>query len=147
MKNRKNMLIYCGGVGIGKTYLCAAMMAHALEHFQTSRAWDMNDLLGKIRSTMDSSGDYLENMKYFIDDDFVIIDDLGNCEMNPWRKDMISYIIDKRYQSARPTVITSNFSIREFSEIFHPRVSSRLFAKENYVIERMDAPDLRQEGM
>jgi len=43
-----------------------------------------------------------------------------------------------------PTIITSNYSIEEFKEIYHKRVASRLFSKENTVIEILDGEDFRQ---
>ncbi len=92
-------------------------------------------------------GDYLEALKWLIDDDFVMIDDIGSTGLNEWRKEIIFDAIDERYNSMKPTIITSNFSVREFKYYFHERVSSRLFAKENCVIEILDGDDRRSEGL
>lgn len=91
----------------------------------------------------DFKGDYLEQLKYLIDDDLVMIDDIGSTGLNEWRKEIIFDAIDDRYNSMLPTVITTNFSSREIKENFHPRVYSRLFAKENIVIEINDGLDKR----
>jgi DNA replication protein DnaC len=85
---------------------------------------------------MDSTkGDYLQQLKYLIDDPFVMLDDIGSSGLNEWRKEVIFDAIDERYRSMQPTLITSNFSKKEFEELFHDRMASRLFARENIVIE------------
>jgi len=92
----------------------------------------------------DCKGDYLEALQYLIDDDFVMLDDIGSTGLNDWRKEIIFDAIDERYNTMKPTIVTSNFSIKEFKEFFHERVSSRLFSKENCIIEILDGYDLRQ---
>jgi len=98
-----------------------------------------------LRSSIeDFKGDYLEALKLLIDDDFVMIDDIGSTGLNDWRKEVIFDAIDERYNNMLPTVITSNFSRHEFERNFHPRLSSRLFAAENTIIEILDGQDLRK---
>jgi hypothetical protein len=42
-----------------------------------------------------------------------------------------------------PTVLTSNYSSNEVAKLFHGRVHSRMFAKENTIIEIHDGVDNR----
>lgn len=90
-------------------------------------------------------GDYLESLKLLIDDPFVMIDDIGSTGLTEWRKEILFDAIDERYNSMAPTIITSNLSMKEFKEIFHPRIYSRLADKENTIIEILDGKDLRAE--
>ncbi len=90
-------------------------------------------------------GDYLETLKHLIDDDLVIIDDIGSTGLNEWRKEIIFDAIDERYNTMKPTIITSNFTKKEFEDLFHKRLSSRLFASENIIVEINNGFDLRQE--
>lgn len=144
MENPQNFLVYCGSPGIGKTYLCAAMVEWAMTQFNSIRYWNESELLKRVRSSMEEvKGDYLTSLKLLIDDEFVIIDDIGSTNLNEWRKEIIFDAIDERYNSMKPTIITSNFSIKQFKELFHSRVGSRLFAKENIIIEINDGLDLR----
>jgi primosomal protein DnaI len=104
--------------------------------------------LRKLRNEMDlSKGDYLEHLKYMIDDDFLIIDDIGSTGLREWREEVLFEIINFRYENMKPTVFTSNFTISEFKKLYHPRVSDRLFATENTIIEITDGKSLRSEGM
>ena len=144
LKGKQHFLIYLGNAGIGKTYFCAAIFAEALTKFASVRYWNESELLKKVRNSMEEcQGDYLEALKWLIDDDFVILDDIGSTGLNEWRKEIIFDAIDERYNCMKPTIITSNFSIKEFKSFFHERVASRLFSKENCVIEILDGEDLR----
>ncbi len=123
------------------------MVKFGLTQFNSFRYWNESELLKRLRSSIEDfrGGDYLETLKHLIDDDLVILDDIGSTGLNDWRKEVIFDAIDERYNSMKPTIITSNFSKKEFLENFHERLGSRLFSKENIIIEILDGPDLRME--
>lgn len=144
MDSPKNFLVYLGNPGIGKTHLCASMFPWALKNFRSFRYHNERQLLAKVRQSMEiGQGDYLIALQYLIDDELVFLDDLGSEKQNEFRQDVIFDAIDQRYNSTLPTVITSNFTMKEFKEIYHPRFTSRLFAKENTIIEIADGQDFR----
>ena len=147
MKEPKNFLIFCGNPGIGKTYFCASLVEWALKNFNSFRYWHEAQLLQRIRDGMDQyKGDYLKDLSFLIDDDFLMIDDIGSQPINDWREEIIFDTIDRRYNSMLPTVITSNLSREQIEEKYHHRIASRLFAKENIIIELHNAEDLRALG-
>lgn len=146
MNKPTNFLVYCGSPGIGKTYLCAALTEWAMQNFNYEwRYWTENALLKHLRDSMESTkGDYLDALKYMIDDEFLILDDVGSgVKVNEWREEILFALIDYRYNTMQPTIITSNFSQKEFLQKYHQRVHSRLFAKENTIIEILDGVDYR----
>jgi len=148
LKSPKNFLVFCGNPGIGKTYFCAALIDWAIKNFNTFRVWKEALLFQKLRASIkDNQGDYLQILTGFIDDELIILDDVGSQGVNEWREEVIFDALDFRYNQMLPTIITSNFSKKDFQEIYHPRVSSRLFAAENTIIEMHDAPDLRLQGL
>jgi DNA replication protein DnaC len=73
-----------------------------------------------------------------------MIDDIGSSGMNDWRREVLFDAIDQRYESTLPTVFTSNLSRKELSDSLGNRAASRLFAKENLIIEMHDQIDRRQ---
>jgi DNA replication protein DnaC len=91
----------------------------------------------------DFKGDYLDCLKLLIDDDIVIIDDVGSQPHNEWREEVFFDLVDDRYNSMKPTIFTSNYTVLDFKQIYQPRVFSRLFSKENIIIEIKDGQDLR----
>lgn len=145
MNKKNNFLIFCGNPGIGKTFFCSALVPFAMRTFKSFRYWNESELLKRVRSSMDDyKGDYLETLKFLIDDDFIMIDDIGSTGLNEWRKEIIFDAIDERYCSMKPTVVTSNLSRNEFENNFHPRVASRLFANDNIIIEMPNGIDYRK---
>jgi DNA replication protein DnaC len=147
MREPKNMLIFLSKPGIGKTHLCSAMCNWALEKFRYVRYHREYDLLTKLRQGIsEGTGDYLKALEYLTDDDLIMLDDVGSG-INPnknshrdleWRREVFFSFLDQRYNSMKPTIITSNFSRRDFTDVFSERVSSRLFASENTIIEIFD---------
>lgn len=147
LEKPKNFLIYCGNPGLGKTHFCAALTLWAEKTFDSWRYWDESELYRRLRASMDEvKGDYLGTLKLLIDDQLIMLDDIGSTGINQWREEVLFDAIDERYTSMLPTIITSNFSVAEFKKLYHPRICSRLFAKENIIIEILDGVDLRGEG-
>lgn len=150
MKKPTNFLVYCGSPGIGKTHLCAAMMDWIIKNYGSNwRYWKENDLLKSLRESMERmQGDYLDILKYMIDSDFLIIDDVGSStKKSEWREEILFEILDSRYNSMKPTIVTSNFTQKDFLNNYHPRVHSRLFSKENTIIEILDGVDFRLQEL
>lgn len=150
MKNPTNFMIYCGSPGIGKTFLCAALTEWAMKTFGSDwRYWTENNLLKKLRDSMDSvRGDYLDALKYMIDAEFLILDDVGSgVKVNEWREEILFALVDYRYNTMKPTIITSNFCEKDFLQKYHARVHSRLFSKDNTIIEILDGIDYRLQAM
>lgn len=139
-------MVYIGSPGIGKTYLCSALIPWIYKKVQSFRYWKERDLLEKLREGIDKGWDYNKEMKYLLDHDFVMIDDVGSSGINTWRKEVLFALIDHQYENKKPCVITSNLTRKEISEGLGERSASRLFASENTIIEVPDGKDLRQEG-
>lgn len=92
-------------------------------------------------------GDYLESLKWLTDDELVILDDVGSTGLRDWREEILFEFIDSRYNSMQPTIITSNFSMKEFKSLYQGRIYDRLSASENTIIEIHDSPSLRGQGL
>ena len=135
IKSRKNMLVFTGSPGCGKTYFCAALIKYCWEKFESCRYWKEADLIRRLHDIIQQDGDYIKGLQLLTDDELVIFDDLGSTGFTDWRKEVIFEFVDYRYVSQKPTVITSNLTAKEIGEIFHPRILSRLFDRENTIIE------------
>lgn len=82
-------------------------------------------------------------LERLFESDLIFLDDVGKLGHTDHKENMIFDAIDIRYNSEKPTVITSNLSKNEFRTIYEPRFCSRLFSNENIVIEVMDGIDYR----
>lgn len=142
------MLVFLGAPGVGKTYFCSALFPMIHKMTNDYMYWNERDYLSKIRKNLDlSGGDYLSTVNYLMDHEFVIIDDIGSSGFNEWRTEVIFDTIDQRYESKKPTVFTSNLTRAQLAEGLGHRGASRLFAKENLIIEFHEAPDKRKDGL
>lgn len=141
----KNMLVFLGAPGVGKTYFCAALIPWIFKKVPSFRYWNEREFLSRIRSSISGSikGDYIGEIRHLLDYEFWMLDDLGSSGFNEWRREVLLDTIDERYESQLPTVITSNLTREEIKTGLGSRCYSRLFAKENMIIEMHDAPDLR----
>lgn len=151
------MLIYLGSPGAGKTYFCSAITEWSFLRFHTRRYHKESDLCKRLRNAISEGvGDYLIHLRYFIDDELVILDDIGSS-INPhkhstrdleFRREILLEFLDYRYNTRRPTIVISNFNKDEILDVYAKRIHSRMFAKENTVISRFgDDVDKRQIGM
>lgn len=147
IQSKKNFLVLLGAPGTGKTYLCAAIAGLSLGFYDTVRCWKEEYLFAHLRDSIERFGDYANSLKFALDDQLTILDDLGSTPVNDWRKEIIFNTVDIRYASMLPTIVTSNLTKQEISYRYEPRTADRLFAKENTIIDLFDAVSLRQEGL
>ena len=72
--------------------------------------------------------DKMEILEKYCNDpyeDCTCFDDLGAEKLTEAKRENLYYIIDSRYRNMKPTIITSNFTIKEISDN-EPRIASRL---------------------
>lgn len=86
-------------------------------------------------------------MRFFADDDLVILDDFGSSGANEWRTEVLFEFVDYRYREKKKTIVTTNLSRNKIATDYSKRLASRLFASENVHIDLSEAPDLRAQGL
>lgn len=143
--NGENLLFY-GTTGLGKTYLCSCIAKALLDRnkmviYQT--AFTILDILEKRRFRKNSGeiSEYEYNMLFHAD--LLIIDDLGTEVSNTFTNAEIFNIVNTRLLSGRKTIISTNLTPNEISEIYTDRVFSRIFDK--FIPLRFYGKDLRWE--
>jgi DNA replication protein DnaC len=157
ISNPADVLLYHGSPGIGKTYFCAALTEWMFRMFSTRRYFREEDLLRRLRAGISAGeGDYLIRLEWLVDDQIVILDDVGSG-INPrkvtsrdleFRREIFFSFLDYRYRRRLPTIITSNFSKEDFLEVYSERIVSRLFSAQNTIIGNFNtSDDKRQQGL
>jgi DNA replication protein DnaC len=150
----RNLLLISGPAGCGKTYLCASMTEWMLGKFMHYRFYKEEDLLRRLRQAIASgSNDYAAELKYAIDDEVIIIDDVGSG-IDPtrdvqksveWRAEVLYSLLDYRLGlRGGITIMTTNFSHADFKKIYHDRITSRLFAGYNTIVDMSGMDDRRK---
>lgn len=146
LKKGKNFLVILGPPGVGKTYFCSALI-HWI-HLKTPswRYWHEREFFTRIRGVIGSNqGDFSKEVENIMDDHFVMYDDMGCCGINEWRREIILSLIDIRYESTKPTVVTTNLTKKSIQEMMGSRTSSRIFDSSNLILDMSQLPDRRQE--
>jgi DNA replication protein DnaC len=84
------------------------------------------ELFIKINQEAMTDGGKMKMLDIYAKDyDCICFDDLGAEKLTDAKRENLYYIIDSRYREMLPTIITSNFTIQEISEV-EPRIASRL---------------------
>lgn len=143
---KKGLFFFSGNPGLGKTYFTSALCNWYNDKNLLFRKFSCNDFLADVRSKIKLGWDYIEyiNGKYN-EVPLFCLDDIGqNTTETEWQNEVISHLIDMRYTSQLPTVITSNKNFNEMRESYGERTISRLAEKGNLII-RINWKDKRQE--
>lgn len=112
-----------GDPGTGKTLLTSCMANNLIEQEYTVLFTNFFEILKAIQGTFkNDANDTADNIINSIADvDFLFIDDLGTESLaknsgDNFAQNKIFEIINKRYNNKKPTIFSSNYSIRELIE-------------------------------
>jgi DNA replication protein DnaC len=146
-KNPEGWLVFMGETGCGKTHLAAAIVNHRYEAGKPALFVVVPDFLDHLRSTFspDSKVSYDELFESVKTAPLLVLDDFGEQSTNPWVKEKLYQLINYRYNSRLPTVITTRLSLDEIMEKVDPSISSRLVDRNISVTFAIIAPDFRNE--
>ncbi len=143
--NGENLLFY-GTTGLGKTFLCNCIAKALLDNNKTvvyQTAFTILDILERRRFRRDESEvtDYEYSMLF--ESDLLIIDDLGTEVSNSFTNAEIFNIVNTRLLSGKKTIISTNLTPNEISEIYTDRIFSRIFDK--FIPLKFYGKDIRWE--
>jgi DNA replication protein DnaC len=153
-------LLFCGDNGVGKTHLAVAVLRELVAaRGARGQFWDFHELIREIKSSYDpeTRTTELQVLEPVVEADVLLLDDLGAWKMTEWMNDTLFYILNSRYMSKRPTLITTNYQdvTREEAiaadplrrrEFLVERVGQRLRSRlmEMCLVVRMQGGDHRQ---
>jgi len=139
----ENWLVFLGMHGCGKTHLAASIANHQLGAGRPIFFAVVPDLLDHLRSTFspESKVTYDELFEKVKSSPLLILDDLGTESSTPWAQEKLYQILNYRYNSRLPTVIT----IAGFLEGIEGRLASRLQDPKLSNVIPIFAPDYRSQ--
>lgn len=146
-----NILFLSSIPGVGKTYICSAVINHFYQKNLPVYYISECELLDKVSAFIQDGRNALGEWQNLCDNYFMIWDDLGSSrtnsrykELSPWLADLFFVFLEKRIDYQLPTIITSNYTIDELRPMFNERVLSRLTSSENTLLH-LRGPDRRKE--
>jgi DNA replication protein DnaC len=144
MQKNKYYLIFLGITGVGKTHLCASLLNYYWDAGKEVRFLRGNDFFEKIHDAIQKGQNQYFVIDKYAESEYLIIDDIGSNKNNDWQQTMLYELFDRRSNSMKPTVVTSNFNWEQIRSSLGDRTFSRLASKENFKIERWDKDNRRE---
>ncbi len=146
-KNPEGWLVFMGETGSGKTHLAAAIVNHRYEIGKPALFVVVPDFLDHLRAAFspDSKVSYDQLFESVKTAPLLVLDDFGEQSTNPWVKEKLYQLINYRYNSRLPTVITTRLSLDEIMTEVDSSISSRLVDRQMSVTFNIMAPDYRNE--
>ena len=143
INNGENLLFY-GSTGLGKTFMSNCIAKALLDMnkiviYQT--AFKILEIIERRRFGRDENR--FEDYEYdlLFDCDLLIIDDLGTELSNAFTNAEIFNIVNTRLIGGKKTIISTNLTPKEISDIYTDRVFSRVL--EKFIPLKFYGPDLR----
>lgn len=131
-----------GGVGVGKTHMAEKFLEEEKSRWEEIRQtfaepnWQRFEDHFKfyecptitLEARMPKRA--MEIIKEATKAYMVVLDDLGMSKTSSYNTDIIYIIINKRWKEKKLTIVTSNLTLKQISELIDDRLTSRLSAFE-----------------
>jgi DNA replication protein DnaC len=136
-------LVFVGVNGCGKTHLAAAIVNYRYGVGKPALFVVVPDFLDHLRSTFSpeskiSYDQFFESVKMA---PLLVLDDFGEQASTPWAQEKLYQVINQRYNSRLPTVVTTCCSLEEIES----RIASRLADPKISLVFNIEAPDFRSD--
>jgi DNA replication protein DnaC len=136
-------IVLCGASGSGKTHIAAAIVNRIIERGEPALFVVVPDLLDHLRAAFQPGADvgYDELFERIREAPVLVLDDLGTQAPTPWAQEKLFQIINHRFNSRLPTVVTTNLHPEQIDERLRTRLTDTSIARV-YVLESRRGGDL-----
>ena len=144
MLSSRGILFY-GSVGTGKTFISCCIANALIENGYPCLVTNFARLTNTISGMYEGKQEYLDSLEKF---DLLVIDDLASERDTEYMGEIVQNIIDSRYRSGKPLIVTTNLTSQELrnpTDIRKQRIYSRLF--EMCVPIEVKGKDRRKEKL
>lgn len=127
-KDGKGLLLH-GTVGTGKTYFAACIANALIEQGYPVLMTNFARLTNQIQGMFEGKQEYIDSLNRYA---LLIIDDLGAERKSEFMQEMVFNIIDSRYRSGLPFIITTNLTtdeIKKPQDVGYSRIYDRILER------------------
>ena len=126
MRSNGTGLLFYGNVGCGKSFAAACIANALIGNGTPCMMTNFTRIINRLQESFDGRQKYIDNLSRF---DLLVIDDMAVERNTEYVWEQVMTIIDARYRSGLPVVVTTNLTIGELADpadIRRQRVYSRL---------------------
>jgi DNA replication protein DnaC len=106
-------LLLTGPIGCGKTHLAVGIIKELIASRSSVCLFcDHRALLKEVQNSYNEtvSATEMEVLRPVLESEILVLDELGAAKPTDWVSDMISHILNTRYNERRTTIITTNYA-------------------------------------
>ena len=110
--NADHGLLFSGPAGVGKTHLAVAILRALMHRYSVSaRFVDYRELLASIQNSYNPlvETSELDILRPILRVNVLLLDELGTRRPTDWVRDIVTHILNDRYQEQRITLVTTNY--------------------------------------
>ena len=145
MKKHNCGLLLWGGVGTGKSFFAGCIANALTERLVTAKMTNFAHILNELGAMYsEKRNEYLKKLNEY---ELLILDDLGAERGTDYALEQVYSVIDNRYKSAKPLIVTTNLTISQLqnpADLNHARIYDRVL--EMCVPVRFDGKSIRREN-
>ena len=143
-ENDRRSIVFSGSTGVGKTYLSNCIAKVLLDRYYSViylSAKELFETLVKVNIEKSEEQKYLLLVKEVYECDMLIIDDLGSELFNHFTTSEFFHIINRRINTEKSTIISTNLSLDKMRDTYSERVTSRI--RKSFIYIRLYGNDIR----
>lgn len=126
MKAKKQGLLLHGGVGAGKSFYAACIANYLIDKGIPVLMTNFIRISNTINERFEGRQSFIDSLSKY---DLLILDDLGAERQSDFMNEQVFNIIDARYRTGLPLIVTTNISFKEIGsaqDIKYSRIYDRL---------------------
>lgn len=136
-------IIMMGSTGLGKTHLSLAIARAVIDRGYGVVYGSVNNLIDKLEREHFGRDEEASTRQSLMDCDLLILDDLGTEFRTAFSVAEVYNLINTRQMTRRPTIISTNLTMKELETAYTNRFTSRIMA--DYVRCLFQGDDIRQK--
>ena len=136
--------LFWGGVGTGKSYLAGCIANALMEKEIPVRMTNFALILNDLAASFEGRNEYISRLCRY---PLLILDDFGMERGTEYGLEQVFNVIDSRYRSKKPLIITTNLTLSELNnaaDIAHKRIYDRIL--ERCIPVRINNRNIRQDN-
>lgn len=126
-------LLISGNTGVGKTYLANCIAGEILKAGKSVIYMSAHQLFSQLADyTFRRGQENADTLSFLLHCDLLIIDDLGTELNNGFINSQLFLCINERILHRKSTIISTNLSLKQLSQTYTERISSRFIESYEY---------------